>query len=198
MKSDVCKIENGTLDLGLILKESEKVAVYNKLNEKQTNQLRLICEELDGMLPNIINDFSGDFWIDFEEGVCKANAEITIADFSADAKSELIKVSKNNKNAFATGLVGKIRSIIEDLFLDSKTYKSYDMSMLFSSAIEYSVGLEESAYRWSLNKYRKAISEENAPEWDELEKSIIASLADDIIIGVKGKKASIVVVKKFN
>ena len=130
MKSDVCKIENGTLDLALILKESEKVAVFNDLDAKQTLQLRLICEELDGMLPNIINDFTGDFWIDFEDGVCKVNAEINIADLSADAKSELIKVSKNNKNAFAVGLVGKIRSVIEDLFLDNKNLKSYDMSML--------------------------------------------------------------------
>ena len=40
MKSDVCKIENGTLDLALILKESEKVAVFNDLDAKQTLQLR--------------------------------------------------------------------------------------------------------------------------------------------------------------
>ena len=58
MISNVCKIENGTRDLGAILKESKKVAIYNDLTDKQTMQLRLICEELDGMLPNIINDFS--------------------------------------------------------------------------------------------------------------------------------------------
>ena len=33
--------------------------------------------------------------------------------------------------------------------------------------------------------------------WDELEKSIIANLADDVIVGVKGKEATIAVVKKF-
>ena len=67
MKSNVCKIDKGTLDLEAILNESEKVAVYNQLNEKQTLQLRLLCEEIDGMLPNIIDDFCGDFWIDFED-----------------------------------------------------------------------------------------------------------------------------------
>ena len=46
MKSNVCKIENGTKDLAAILKESEKVAVYNELTHKQTLQLRLICEEV--------------------------------------------------------------------------------------------------------------------------------------------------------
>ena len=73
MKSNICRIEKGTLDLDAILKESEKVAVYNELNDKQTLQLRLLCEELYGMLPNIVDEFYGDFWIDFEEGECKIN-----------------------------------------------------------------------------------------------------------------------------
>ena len=47
MKSSVCKIEKGTRDLAEILKESERVAVYNGLSHKQTLQLRLLCEEID-------------------------------------------------------------------------------------------------------------------------------------------------------
>ena len=69
MISNVCKIEKGSKDLEAILAESEKVAVYNELTHKQALQLRLICEEIDGMLPKIIDDFDGDFWIEFEEGV---------------------------------------------------------------------------------------------------------------------------------
>ena len=61
MKSNICRIEKGTLDIEAILKESEKVAIYNELTEKQKLQLRLICEELDGMLPNIVDEFYGDF-----------------------------------------------------------------------------------------------------------------------------------------
>ena len=63
MKSNVCKIEKGTKDLAAILKESEKVAVYNELTHKQSLWLRLLCEELDGMLPNVIGDFDGELWI---------------------------------------------------------------------------------------------------------------------------------------
>ena len=50
MRSNVCKIEKGTGDLEAILKECEKVAVYNELTHKQSLQLRLLCEETDGML----------------------------------------------------------------------------------------------------------------------------------------------------
>jgi hypothetical protein len=50
-------------------------------------------------------------------------------------------------------------------------------------------------YAWSLQQYKEVSKEEK--EWDELEKSIITSVADDVIVGVKGRKASIVIVKKF-
>ena len=39
--------------------------------------------------------------------------------------------------------------------------------------------------------------EEQTEAWDELEKSVIASAADDVIVGVKGRKADIIIVKKF-
>ena len=48
MISNICKIAKGTNDLCEILKESESVALYNGFNKKQTLQLRLICEEING------------------------------------------------------------------------------------------------------------------------------------------------------
>ena len=69
----LAQIEKGTNDLDAILKESEKVAVYNELTHKQALQLRLICEEIDGMLPNVIEDFVGNLWIEYDGDVCKIN-----------------------------------------------------------------------------------------------------------------------------
>ena len=197
MVSNICKIENGTSDLVAILKESERVAVYNGFNQKQTLQLRLICEEIDGMLPNIIDDFQGDFWIEYENGVCKVNACIDIPELTSNKKDELIKIAKNKKNFLAVGIVGKIRSAIENLFLDKEIYKQYDISTLFNAGVEYSVGLTPS-YSWSLNKYRNVVKNENKEDWDELEKSIIANLADDVIVSVKGSSVEIVILKDFN
>ena len=129
MKSNVCKIENGTKDLDAILRESEKVAVYNELTHKQTLQLRLICEEIDGMLPNIIDDFSGDFWIDFEDGVCKVNVSLRFEEFTAKKKEELVAIAKNKKNASATGICGMIRSALEDVFLEEDSFGGGDLSL---------------------------------------------------------------------
>lgn len=199
MRSNVCKIENGTKDLAAILKESEKVAVYNELTHKQTLQLRLMCEEIDGMLPNIVDNFDGELWIDFENGECKINVSLRYEKFTMEKKDVLVGISKNKKNAAATGITGKIRSAIEDLFFDEDASRCGDM--MSETFYYYSPDVHDHmdySYQWSLEQYRTVVKEnERTEEWDELERSVIASVADDIIVGVKGKRADIIVIKKF-
>ena len=67
----------------------------------------------------------------------------------------------------------------------------------FSFATGYSEGVDYS-YLWTLARYRNSVNkDEHVEDWDELEKSVIASVADGVIVGVKGKQADIVIVKKF-
>jgi hypothetical protein len=198
MKSNVCKIENGSQDLEAILQESEKIAIYNGLNNHQMLQLRLLCEEMDGMLPKIIDDFNGDFWIEYEDGVCKLNASIELKDFSVKKKKELIAVASNRKNAAVKGIVGKIRSAIEDFFLDEGDCEPYDVNSRYYYIPTDDCYAVDYYHLWGLEQYRSTITyEEKKEEWDELEKSIIASIADDVIVGVKGKKVNILIIKKF-
>ena len=198
MKSNVCKIENGIKDLEAILKESEKVAVYNELTHKQALQLRLICEEIDGMLPKIVDGFDGDLWIEFENGVCKVNVSIAFDHITGSKREELIKVAKNQKNAAAVGIVGKIRAAIENFFLDEENICALESSAdMFHMATGFSDGVDYS-YLWSLEQYRSNVAKGDKPEnQDELEKSVIASVADDVVIGIKGKQADIVITKRF-
>lgn len=198
MRSNICKIEKGTKDLDAILKESEKVAEYNALSHKQSLQLRLLCEEIDGMLPNIIDDFDGEFWIDFENGVCKLNVAIQIPEFNSEKKEALIGIAKNKKNSSAVGIAGKIRDAIENFFLDEDGMGVLPWSSeTFCLGAGYPEGVNCSYY-WRLQEYKSSVKEETQAEaWDELEKSVIASAADDVIVGVKGKKATIIIVKKF-
>ena len=194
MKSNVCKIEKGNKDLEAIFKESEKVAEYNGLTHKQTLQLRLLCEEIDGMLPNIIDDFEGNLWIDFEDGVCKVNVSIQMPKFDVDKKEELIDIAKNKKNASAVGILGRIRSVVEDFFLNEDVLLACAVS---SGSFNVSGGMDYSSY-WSLAQYKETVKKENNEvAWDELEKSVISSVADDVIVGVKGKQLDIVIVKNF-
>ena len=197
MKSNICKIDNSTKDLAAIFQESERVAEYNGLTHKESLQLRLICEEIDGMLPNIIDEFSGELWFDFEDGVCKVNVSIKIPEFDAEKKENLIAISNDKKNAAAVGIVGKIRNAIENFFLNGDAVSTYDPCATFHLSTGFSDGVDYS-YLWSLEQYRNLLKpEKQKEEWDELEKSVIASAADDIIVGIKGNQADIVIVKKF-
>ena len=194
MKSNVCKFENGQRDITAILKESERVAQYNGLTHKQTLQLRLLCEEIDGMLPNMIDDFEGALWIEFDDGVCKIKISVSIPQLDSEKKEELIGIAKNKKNAAATGIVGKIRNSIEDFFLKKETVDAFALSM---SSIGYSEGVDYT-YLWVLDEYRNGIEKDKQTEaWDELEKSVIASVADDVIVGVRGRCAEIEIIKNF-
>ena len=60
--------------------------------------------------------------------------------------------------------------------------------------LETSVLLDD---QWTLNRYRDA-ERNNSEPWDELEKSIIANLADDVVVSVKGNNVEIAIIKKFN
>ena len=156
------------------------------------------------MMPNIIDDFNGEFWIDFENGVCKVNVSIRFDEFTAEKKDALVAIAKNKKNAATVGIVGKIRSALENVFLENDSFGGGDMPLEsryfvtqhYDSMNHYS-GMDY-ACLWSLEQYRSSVKkEEKTAEWDELEKSVIASVADDVIVGVKGKHADIIVVKKF-
>ena len=150
------------------------------------------------MLPNMIDEFEGKFWIEFEDGVCKIHVSIGIPEFTVEKKEELIDIAKNKKNAAAVGVVGKIRDAIESFFLNEETMLGIQMATSTPYMVtEYYEGLDFS-YLWSLEQYRNIVNKEDQPEeWDELERSVIASVADDVIVGVKGKNANIIIVKKF-
>ena len=51
---------------------------------------------------------------------------------------------------------------------------------------------------WSLMNYRESLERENEPdteEWDELEKSIIAKLADDVKVWLRSDTTEVVIEK---
>ena len=73
-------------------------------------------------------------------------------------------------------------------------YHGYNMGFGY---IDPTVAVETGyIYSWSLFNYKTAV-EEKEDEYAELERSIVAKLADDIIVGVRGKNVEIIVKKSF-
>ena len=196
MKSNVCALEKGGKGLDKILAEVEHVAEYNKLGEKQTLRLRLLAEELSGMLGGILDNFSGEFWAEDRNGTYELHTVIKVDEMTYELRNELLKLSSSGKNFSARGIMGKIRAAIDNLILASAGMP-FDETM-YLSGVGYGVEVNGIYSAWSLNRYRDDIKKQKDTEeaWDELEKSIVANLADDVTVGVKGRKVEVIVYKR--
>lgn len=198
MKSNICVIKKGGLGLENILTEVEKVTAYNDLQKKEALRIRLLAEELVGMLPELIKNFEGCFWLQNNENQYELHVELSVGSLSKEKKEQLISVSASKKNAAASGFMGKIRDIAENMLLFSD---EPSRSSLFENEYLYGYDVADVHYNyaWSLDNYVEQQRREKKPEndWDQLEKSIVAKLADDVIVGVRGKKVEIIIKKQF-
>ena len=192
MRSDIIKISRDQDNLNKILFETQKTAEYATLDNKQTIRMRLIAEEFVGMLKELSQDFEGEFWIEREECSFSFIAQLHINEvMDKQTKRKFIEVSSDKKNAAAKGIMGKIRDVVENfLYPENAMYSA----SFISYQLETAVLLND---QWTLNRYRDA-QRDNKEPWDELEKSIIANLADDVVVAVKGNNVEIAIMKKFN
>ena len=152
-----------------------------------------------------LDDFEADFNMESEmtqKGlVCRIRLA---AEKSVDMIQEdkLLSVASSGKNENAKGIVGKIR----ELFRTSMQTPAITADQAGLAAIDswYAVGISHGSPAdtnvWSLMAYRSYIEqtmEPDAQERDELEKSIIARIADDVKVWLKTNSTEIVVEKLF-
>lgn len=194
MKSNVCRIKKGDSGLVNILNEVEKVSSYNNLDKESSLRLRLLAEELTGMLPGLVKNFDGVFWAENDEDKYELHVEFKVGQMSVEVREELISLSKSRKNSAVKGIMGRIREAAETMFLYMDD-AGYVMPAEYMD--EYSIDFGY-VYTWSLDYYRQmVVDNEKEQESDELERSIVANLADDVIVGVKGRQVDIIIKKDF-
>ena len=202
MKTDIYKFEKDTADFDSISGIAVKIAAYNELDKKQELKLTLLCEELVEMLPKLLTYGKGEFWIENEGTQYKIHALVEADSLlSSMERDEILSVSKSGKNAAATGIMNKIRAAAEVMLAN------YSKSAALTNAVYadpypnyfnmgYIVQPDDYTNQWSLSQYKEN-AKEDKEAWDELEKSIIANLADDVTVGIINGKVEIVAVKNF-
>lgn len=192
MKSDIIRISKKEDNLNKILLETQKATEYAGLNAKQSVRTRLIAEEFIGMLKELSQEFEGEFWIEQENLSFSFITQIHIDKvMDMETKRKFIEIASDKKNAAAKGIMGKIRDVVENLLYPESAMYS---ASFISYQLETAVLMND---QWTLNRYKNA-ERNNAEPWDELEKSIIANLADDVIVSVKSNNVEIVIMKNFN
>lgn len=194
MKSNICVVKKGGLGLENILLEVEKVTEYNGMQKEAALRLRLLAEELVGMLPELVKNFEGRFWLQNDENRYELHTELSVENLSREVKEALLTVSANKKNAVASSFMGKLRDVVENMLLLSDVpsdpdylygYDTLDVHYMYAWTLEYYINQQKERFP------------DNREKWDELEKSIVAKLADDVIVGVRGKKVEIIIKKEF-
>lgn len=209
MKTDVISLTNSGAGMDAALNEATAAAQYRGLNNKESLQVRLLAEEMLGMLREITGETKAQFWIESEGK--EVQLHLTARPYMTGAmRKDLLSAATSGKNAAAVGVMGKLRDMIERVFEEPEElgqYGYYHQGMIFMSDAD---GLDHMTYSvsadvamWSMNKYKDTVeaekdtTEEAKEEWDELEKSIIANLADEVKVAIRGREVELIVYKKF-
>ncbi len=193
MKSDVITISSKGAHMEEALAQAEKTAAYKGLDRKQTLHLRLLTEEMMGMMRSIAGDVSGTFWIEDEDQVYELHLKVTTS-MNIEKREKLLSASTSGRNEAEKGIMGKIRSWFEP---------ADDLPLFFTTmAAEDPAGIR--TFTWTLYTYREQLEQyrqENqygAEEaWDELEKSVVSHVADDVKVSIRGCDVEMVIVKKM-
>lgn len=200
MKTDVIVVSSKGSQIEKALNQVDKVAAYKDLTGKNALHLRLLTEEMMGLMRSITGEAEGRFWIEDENDVYELHLQVATRMNSAK-RDQLLSTSSSGKNESAKGLMGRLRDFI-DRGAD-EDIAGLTSPLLLNSTFEHST-TPTLDWEWSMVEYEDALSarirrdEAAALEaWDELEKSVVARVADDVKVSIKGRKVEMTIVKKM-
>ncbi len=190
-KSDQLYIDSTEEKASVAIAVVDEFLSLQNLDRKKAIHLRLLAEEAVGMVKAMTGDFEALFWMEQEDGEYKVKLTVK-TDMDREKKEELLSLSTSGDNTAAKGIMGKIREIIENSLLDLDSALRQQSQYGGNNGYTYvGMGMLEDAPVWSLNSYREALEDKSDKDdtddeaWDELERSIVASLAKDVTIGIK-------------
>ena len=200
MKTDVIVVSSKGAQMETALSLVDKVTAYKGLTGKNALHLRLLAEEMMGMMRSITGETEGKFWIEDEENVYQLHLQV-VTRMDSGKRDQLLSAASTGKNESAKGLMGRLRDFFD---------RSADEDIAsFTSPLILPGMYEESTtpnldWVWSMMRYEDALScrvKENdatAKEaWDELEKSVVAKVADDVKVSIRGRTVEMTIIKKL-
>lgn len=192
MKSDVIPVSGGVDRIEDALVQAEKVAVYQELSPRSALHLRLMTEEMMSMVRAIAGEVNGDFWIENNARQFELHLS-AVMPLDYRKREELLSASASGMNEAHRGFMGKIRAFFEPL---------EGVPVYFGVVPS---GTDTEMLTWSMSTYQQQVrrsmeqNQAGAEEaWDELEKSVIAHVADDVKVWINGYKVEMIVYKKLD
>ncbi len=195
MKSDVILVSNDGGKLEKALDLTERVVAYWRLPPRTALHLRLLTEELMGMMHGITGERYGDFWIEVESGICMLHLR-TETTMDSEKREALLSAASDGVNDAAKGLMGWVRDLF-DRGADA------DVAALSASVAPYDSTAIGNVFDWSLTQFREsvAMSRKSSPKaeevWDQLEKSVVAHVADEVKVSIRGRVVELILYKNL-
>ena len=197
MRTDVIAVSSRGARMESALLQVDKVAAYKGLSAKNALHLRLLAEEAMGLMRSITGETEGLFWIEDQDDEYELHLQVKTT-LSEEERTRLLSVSSTGKNESAKGIMGRLRA-----FFDWESDEdAADCSGLFlPDAMESSPMLD---WEWSLRRYESALYSrvtQNAPgareAWDELEKSVVSHVADEVKVSIRSGTVEMIIYKKL-
>lgn len=198
-KSKTITFDGSEKAVNAAIQEAERYSGSENLGKAMKLRIRLLSEELISMMRGLPNMKNGQFHIrrdgsDYE--ICfEADAKI-----NKETRNSLVGVSSSNLNEAYTGIGGMVTQAIDSMMLMSINDKN-GVSKASMNAMEESIGKADDDYKWSYNIYKEKemqsqLEDDNSVNPEELGKSVLTKMSDDIRISVRTKHVSIRVLVK--
>ena len=199
MKTDVLAITNDSGNMEAVLRQVDAVSAYKGLSPKSALHLRLLTEEMMGTIRSITGETEGDFWIEDNDDVYQLHFRVETT-MDSEKRERLLSTSSSGKNESARGFMGRLRNFF-DIEADADVAAS--AGPLFSAMYADSSTGSALDYEWSMLRYQEQLNirREGDPiareAWDELEKSVVAHVADDVKVSIRGRTVEMTIIKKM-
>lgn len=169
-------------------------------DKRSSLRTRLLAEETLSMVRAVVEDFEADFWMESTEACSCELHLLAVADMDYKKRHDLIDVSTNQCNEASVGIMGKVKDFIEG----SLFYMGFGRELPDKIDARF-IGCVSFAeiQTWSLCQYREYLETgetdagDTEARLDELEKSIVANIADDVRVSVKGNNIEMIIFKNF-
>ena len=200
MKTDVITVSSRGKQMEKALEQADKVAAYKGLSAKDALHLRLLTEEMMGMMRSITGEKEGTFWIEDQDGEYQLHLKVR-AMLTSEEREQLLAVSSSGKNESAKGLMGRLRDFFD--WGSDADLSAYSSPLLLPDAFEQSSS-PMLDWEWSMSRYERALSTQMEQgnqtvkeAWDELEKSVVSHVADDVKVAIRSGTVEMIILKKL-
>ncbi len=197
--TDIITVYSRGVGMEEALAATERFGAAGGLDKKDNLRLRLLGEELFGTMRAIVGDVKARYWVEQEGSSYEIHLQSDVL-MTQEMRSELLALATRSEKE-SKSFLGKLLYMIGTVLIPSDESASLLSAgfMSMGSPGGYRVGSD--AFVWTLSYYKQGVESlkngEGEEAWDELEKSIVVSIADDVAVRIRGTKVDITIYRKF-